>query len=184
VRSCERFGHVALLAIVGACFFPIASVAADADIHANVISDDFTSRSNVISDDSTSRFVSLVLGKSMVIDLPVDAVDVMIGDTKIANAVMRTSRRAYVVATGLGQTNAYFFDNKGREIEALNINVSKTSRMLQSVAAMQISVFRGPEETIYNCQPVCVPNQEAAPAPPSAPPTIIYNIQQPQPQPK
>jgi hypothetical protein len=169
VRSYERFGRIALLAIVGVCFYPIASVAAD-------------KRANVISDDSTSRFVSLVLGKSMVIDLPVDAVDVLIGDTKIANAVMRTSRRAFVVATGLGQTNAYFYDNKGREIDALNINVTKTSRMLESVAAMQISVFRGPAElTTYNCQPICVASQEATPAPPPAPPTIIYNIQQPPP---
>ena len=41
-----------------------------------------------------SRFLALGVGKSMVVDLPRDAKDVLVADPKIANAVVRSSRRA------------------------------------------------------------------------------------------
>ena len=49
----------------------------------------------------------------MVIDLPRDIKDVLVADPKIANAVVRSTRRAYIIGAAVGQTNIYFFDAEG-----------------------------------------------------------------------
>jgi pilus assembly protein CpaC len=87
-----------------------------------------TERSSVIQavgSDSTSQFVPLGVGKSVVIDLPRDVKDVLVGDPKIANAVIRSSRRAYIVGATVGQTNVYFFDADGRQIAGFDIAVTR-----------------------------------------------------------
>lgn len=68
---------------------------------------------------------SLVLpfGKSAIIDLPTDARDILISNPEIADATVRTSRRAYVVGRQLGQTNIFFFDANGRQIANVEIRV-------------------------------------------------------------
>jgi len=59
----------------------------------------------VTASDVGSHSVALGVGKSVVIDLPHDIKDVLVGDPKIANAVVRSARRAYIIGTGVGQTN-------------------------------------------------------------------------------
>jgi pilus assembly protein CpaC len=68
---------------------------------------------------------SLVLpfGKSAIIDLPADARDVLVSNPQVADATVRTSRRAYVVGRALGQTNLFFFDAAGRQIANVEIRV-------------------------------------------------------------
>jgi pilus assembly protein CpaC len=56
----------------------------------------------LIGSDATSRFVPLGVGKSVVIDLPRDIKDVLVADPKIANAVVRSSRRAYIIGAAVG----------------------------------------------------------------------------------
>ena len=51
----------------------------------------------VAASDAGSRFVPLGIGKSVVIDLPRDTKDVLVADPKIANAVVRSARRAYII---------------------------------------------------------------------------------------
>ena len=60
--------------------------------------------------EATSRFIPLGIGKSVVIDLPSDIKDVLVADPKIANAVIRSSRRVYMIGVAVGQTNIFFFD--------------------------------------------------------------------------
>ena len=47
--------------------------------------------------DGATQFVPIGVGKTVVINLPRDAKDVLVADPKIANAVVRTSRRAYLI---------------------------------------------------------------------------------------
>ena len=70
----------------------------------------------VVGSDSSSRFVQLGIGKSVVIDLPRDIKDVLVAEPKFANAVVRSTRRAYLIGVAVGQTNIYFFDAEGRQI--------------------------------------------------------------------
>jgi pilus assembly protein CpaC len=75
--------------------------------------------------ESALRFVPLGIGKSVVIDLPRDAKDVLVANPKIANAVVRSARRAYLIGAGIGQTNVFFFDAEGRQIAGFDIAVTR-----------------------------------------------------------
>jgi pilus assembly protein CpaC len=72
-----------------------------------------------------ARFLPLGVGKSVVIDLPKDIKDVLVGDPKIANAVIRSAQRAYIIGAAVGQTNIVFFDAAGAQIAAYDIAVTR-----------------------------------------------------------
>src|SRR4051812_17363815 len=72
-----------------------------------------------------ARFLSLGIGKSVVIDLPRDAKDVLVADPKIANAVIRSAQRAYIIGAAIGQTNVVFFDANGLQVGAYDIAVKR-----------------------------------------------------------
>jgi len=72
-----------------------------------------------------ARFLALGIGKSVVIDLPRDIKDVLVADPKIANAVIRSAQRAYIIGAAVGQTNIVFFDSAGQQIAAYDIAVKR-----------------------------------------------------------
>src|SRR2546430_2206406 len=61
----------------------------------------------LVGSDASSRFVPLGVGKSVVIDLPRDIKDVLVSDPAIANAVVRSARRAYIIGVKQGQANVF-----------------------------------------------------------------------------
>jgi pilus assembly protein CpaC len=65
----------------------------------------------------------LALNKAAIVDLPADARDVLLSNPEIADAVVRTARRVYVIGRKIGMTNAFFFDAQGRQIANLEIRV-------------------------------------------------------------
>jgi pilus assembly protein CpaC len=71
------------------------------------------------------RFLALGIGKSVVIDLPRDIKDVLVADPKIANAVVHSPQRAYIIGAAVGQTNVVFFDSEGQQIAAYDIAVKR-----------------------------------------------------------
>ena len=79
----------------------------------------------IASGEYTSSSLALGVGKSVVIDLPRDVKDVLVADPKIANAVVRSSRRAYMIGVAVGQTNVFFFDADGRQIAGYDIAVTR-----------------------------------------------------------
>jgi pilus assembly protein CpaC len=83
---------------------------------------------------STSRQIKLGVGKSLVVDLPRDAKDVLVSSPAVADAVMRTARRAYLIGQAVGQTNVFFFDVAGRQIAVLELHVDRdTAALAQSI---------------------------------------------------
>jgi pilus assembly protein CpaC len=72
-----------------------------------------------------TRFLALGVGKSAIIDLPRDVKDVLVADPKIANAVIRSPQRAYIIGSGVGQTNVVFFDADGQQIAAYDIAIKR-----------------------------------------------------------
>jgi pilus assembly protein CpaC len=99
-----------------ACLAP-SLPAAGADARVPVI--------QVAASEATSRFIPLGIGKSVAIDLPTDIKDVLVADPKIANAVIRTSRRVYMIGVAIGQTNIFFFDANGKQIAGFDIAVTR-----------------------------------------------------------
>ncbi len=80
---------------------------------------------HVAASDLGSRAVALGVSKSVVIDLPRDIKDVLVADPKIANAIVRSSRRAYIIGIGVGETNVFFFDAEGKQIAGFDIAVER-----------------------------------------------------------
>ncbi len=95
----------ALVPVIAADYRPVAPVAVDGQMNA--------------------RPLSLGIGKSIVIDLPRDIKDVLVADPKIANAVVRSTQRAYIIGAAVGQTNIVFFDSAGQQIAAYDIAVTR-----------------------------------------------------------
>jgi pilus assembly protein CpaC len=79
----------------------------------------------VVGSEVSSRQVGLGVGKAVIIDLPADIKDVLVADPAIANAVVRTSRRAYMIGVKAGQTSIFFFDGDGRQIAGFDIAVTR-----------------------------------------------------------
>ncbi|MDR3500038.1 MAG: type II and III secretion system protein family protein [Parvibaculum sp.] len=82
--------------------------------------------------DRTSRSIVLGLSKAAVVELPVAARDVLVSDPAVVNAVVRTAKRTYLIGLAVGQTNAFFFDEKGRQILNLEIRVERDLSGLRS----------------------------------------------------
>src|SRR6185312_8994524 len=56
-----------------------------------------------------SQRVKLGLNKSIVVDLPADAYDILVANPAVADAVTRTARRIYLFGKSVGQTNIFVF---------------------------------------------------------------------------
>jgi pilus assembly protein CpaC len=103
--------------MLGACLAPAPSAMA-ADTRGTPVV-------QVAASEGTSRFVPLGIGKSVAIDLPRDIKDVLVADPKVANAVVRSSRRVYMIGVTVGQTNIFFFDADGKQIAGFDIAVTR-----------------------------------------------------------
>ena len=64
---------------------------------------------------NVTRQVKLGLSKSLIVELPRAAQDVLVSDPETADAVVRSTRRAYVIGKKVGQTNIFFFDGNGQQ---------------------------------------------------------------------
>ncbi len=87
----------------------------------------------VLGSDSGSRFVSLGVGKSFVVELPRPIKDVLVADPRIANAVVPSSRRAYILGSAVGQTNVYFFDAAGQQIAGFDVAITRDLNGIRAV---------------------------------------------------
>jgi pilus assembly protein CpaC len=74
---------------------------------------------------SSHQRITLSLDKAAVVQLDADARDVLVSNPDMVDAVVRTPRRIFLLATKVGQTNAFFFDAAGKQILSLDIRVEK-----------------------------------------------------------
>ena len=64
---------------------------------APVVAAEATETPVAVTGSAKTRFLPLGIGKSVIIDLPREVKDVLVGDPKIANAVIRSAQRAYII---------------------------------------------------------------------------------------
>ena len=88
---------------------------------------------NASSSAESGRFLRIGLGKSMIVHLPADAKDVLVGNTDIVDAIVRTKNVAYLFAKSAGQTNVFFLDGNGQQIMNLDIEVALDPTALQNL---------------------------------------------------
>ncbi len=86
----------------------------------------------LVGGDATARSVILGKGKSLEYDFPRDIKDVLVADPKIANAVIRSSRRAYIIGIANGSTNIVFFDAEGKQIAKFDIGVAADVNVIRT----------------------------------------------------
>jgi pilus assembly protein CpaC len=100
---------------------------------------------NVTQDGEQSRYVRIGLDKSIIIHLPEDARDVVVGNPEIVDAMVRTKNTAYLFARKQGQTNVFFFNAAGQQIMSLDLEVALdtlplTKLMQRSMPGTHITV--------------------------------------------
>lgn len=85
-----------------------------------------------------SQRVSVGLNKSLVIDLPEEAYDILVANPGVADAVTRTSKRIYIFAKQVGETNIFIFDRAGRQLISLDLVIERDVEGLQGYLAKYI----------------------------------------------
>jgi len=82
-----------------------------------------------------NRTISLGVNKSMILDLPADAHEVIVSQPGIASAIMRSKRRAILQGMGVGDTNIFFLDDRGAQIATLSVSVAHDDSTLTNTLA-------------------------------------------------
>jgi pilus assembly protein CpaC len=74
-----------------------------------------------------TQYVEIGVNKSIIVDLPVEAGEVIISQPSVANAIMRTKTRAVIQGMAAGETNIFFLDPSGAGIAVIEISVAQDS---------------------------------------------------------
>jgi pilus assembly protein CpaC len=83
--------------------------------------------------------VYLGVNKSVVVDLPKAAGDVLVSNPQIADAVLRTSQRLYLIGVELGQASVFLFDSAGQQIATFDVYVEADLASLNQLLAESIT---------------------------------------------
>ncbi len=77
------------------------------------------------ADAAATRKIELTAGRSVIVDLPRDAKEVFVANPKVANAVVRSTRKVFVIGMENGTTSIFILDAEGRQITALDVTVAR-----------------------------------------------------------
>jgi pilus assembly protein CpaC len=69
--------------------------------------------------------INLGLNKSLVVDLPADAYDILVANPTVADAVTRTARRIYLFGKQVGQTNIFVFGPNGEQLASFDLLIER-----------------------------------------------------------
>ena len=70
------------------------------------------------------RKFTLGAGRSSIVQLPEDASEIFIGNPQVANAVVRSARKLFVLGIAPGQTTIFALDKTGRRIATLELVIN------------------------------------------------------------
>ncbi len=79
------------------------------------------------------RRITMGAGKSVIIDLPEDAAEIFVANPAVANAVVRSPRKLYVIGMNAGQTSVVALDQQGRQIAAFELSIGRDVGELQQI---------------------------------------------------
>ncbi|QXX75740.1 type II and III secretion system protein family protein [Methylovirgula sp. HY1] len=85
------------------------------------------------SGEGVVRRLSMGVGKSVIVNLPKAASEIFVGNPKVANAVVRSARKLYIIGIADGQTTVFAMDSAGRQIAALEISIGRDVGELQQI---------------------------------------------------
>jgi pilus assembly protein CpaC len=85
------------------------------------------------ADAGKRRLVNLGLGKSVMIELPRPARDVMVSNPQVVDAVVQTSNRIFLVSRRWGESNAFIFDENGDQFATLEVFVERETAGMEDL---------------------------------------------------
>lgn len=83
------------------------------------------------SEHTIARKLDLSIGRSLIVELPRDAKEVFVANPKVANAVVRSARKLFIIGIADGSTSMFVIDAEGRQISALEIEVGRDLNVLR-----------------------------------------------------
>lgn len=81
------------------------------------------------AESTTTRKIELTAGRSVIVDLPRDAKEVFVANPAVANAVVRSTRKVFVIGMVDGATSIFILDAEGRQIAALDVTVARDLKL-------------------------------------------------------
>jgi len=84
------------------------------------------------------RTLNMGVGKSIIVDLPEDAAEIFIAKPDIANAVVRSARKLYIVGVASGQTSIYALDSNGRQIASFQVSIGRDLSELERIIKLAL----------------------------------------------
>jgi pilus assembly protein CpaC len=128
-RACRRPARLLAAVVALGCILP-------ASTRANGVSAPRAIAAPVVqvggNEQAVARQLDLSIGKSVIIDLPRDAKEVFVANPKVANAVVRSTRKIFVIGMENGATSIFVVDAEGRQIAALEVTVGRDLAALRN----------------------------------------------------
>jgi pilus assembly protein CpaC len=93
---------------------------------------------NVAKASGRVQKIKLGLDKSIVLELPQDAYDILVANPDVADAVTRTARRIYLFGKDVGDTNIFVFGKNGEQIANLDLQVDRNTAGLEANLAKYV----------------------------------------------
>ena len=87
-----------------------------------------------------TRQLEVELNKTVLVDLPAGAAEVIVSQPNVAAAIMRTRTRALIQGITGGDTNIFFLDDNGRTIQVLDVKVMEEPSQVGN--ALQLALAR------------------------------------------
>lgn len=83
-----------------------------------------------------TQYLEVGLNKSVIVDLPAHAQEIIVSQPNVASAIMRTQDRAILQGMSIGETNMFFLDANGNRIAVLEVSV------VQDAAGLSATIGR------------------------------------------
>lgn len=99
-----------------------------------------------------TQHVEIGLNKSLIVDLPISASEVIVSNPALAGAVMRSKQRAIIQGVALGETNIFFLDENGARIAVLEVSVTQDSSGLAAILKRLLPGSRIKVETMMTAE--------------------------------
>lgn len=92
----------------------------------------------IMKDGVLSKRISMGAGKSSIVELPRDVSEIVIGNPKVVDAVVRTPRKIYVMGVESGQSSIIGLDAQGREVARLEISIGRDVGQLNALLRLAL----------------------------------------------
>ena len=95
-----------------------------------------------------TRRIKIGLNKSVIVELPRDVREVMVSNPSQIDAVMQTTRRAFLIGMAPGEANIFFIDQQGGQMVTLEVTVERDLAALRDLLNRVIPGARIDVETV------------------------------------